>query len=476
MSFRHAALLVLIVAAALRFWALDARQLHHDEGVNGFFQTGLVRSGEYRYDPTNYHGPTLYYLTLPFVWLLGLETVALRATTAVAGLLSVAVLLATAPVFGRRAALFGAALLAASPGAVYYARYFIHESLVVLFGAGLVVAALRASVKRPARELAIATASAALLFATKETALAHVAVFGLAALLAWAAPFMRSPRPPLPRLGRPQLRLASQLAALFLAVNVAFFSSFFTHARGVVDALSALAVWTHTGQSAHVNPWYRHAQWLWEAEPLVLGLGVVGGLLALVRRDDRRLLFVALWGGGILAAYSIVPYKTPWLGLNVVLPAALLGGVALDTLVARAPHVGGALAALALGVTTGQGVSLSFFHYDDESRPYVYAHTSRSFLTLVAELERAAAAGGRGTDTPVAVVSTEHWPLPWYLRHYPRAGFWSEIPTPLDHPIVVAAVAQDAELARRLGGRYERVGQYALRPGVELVLWVRRPD
>jgi len=474
MSGRRAALLVLVVAAALRFTDLDLRQLHHDEGVNGFFETGLVRNGEYRYDPTNYHGPTLYYLALPFVWLLGLETVAIRATTAVAGLLTVVALLALAPVFGRRSALLAAALLAVSPGAVFYSRYFIHESLVVLFSAGVVVAALRATVAHAERELTLATASAALLFATKETALAHVAVFALAALLAWAAPVMRTPRPPLPHLGRPQLRLALQLAALFLTIDVAFFSSFFAHARGVVDALGALAVWTHTGQSAHVNPWYRHAQWLWQAEPLVLGLGVVGGLLALVRRDDRRLLFVALWGAGILAAYSIVPYKTPWLGLNVVLPAAILGGVAIDALVARAPRVGGVLAALALGVTAWQAVSLNFYHYDDESRPYVYAHTKRSFLALVADLERAAAASGQGTDTPIAVVSTEHWPLPWYLRNYPRAGFWSEIPTPLDQPIVVGALSQDAELARRLGGRYERFGRYDLRPGVELVLWVRR--
>ena len=41
--------------------------MHHDEGVNGFFLTNLVRNAEYKYDPSNYHGPTLYYLTLPFV-------------------------------------------------------------------------------------------------------------------------------------------------------------------------------------------------------------------------------------------------------------------------------------------------------------------------------------------------------------------------------------------------------------------------
>ena len=59
--------------------------------------------------------------------------------------MTVVALLALAPMFGRRSALLAAVLLAVSPGAVFYSRYFIHESLVVLFSAGVVVAALRAT-------------------------------------------------------------------------------------------------------------------------------------------------------------------------------------------------------------------------------------------------------------------------------------------------------------------------------------------
>ena len=61
--------------------------MHHDEGVNGFFLTNLLRNPDtgYRYDPTNYHGPTLYYLTLPVVKLFGLSTFAVRLLTAAFG-------------------------------------------------------------------------------------------------------------------------------------------------------------------------------------------------------------------------------------------------------------------------------------------------------------------------------------------------------------------------------------------------------
>ena len=56
---------VLVVAAFVRLYQLELRPMHHDEGVNGFFLNNLMRSGIFRYDPSNYHGPTLYYFTLP---------------------------------------------------------------------------------------------------------------------------------------------------------------------------------------------------------------------------------------------------------------------------------------------------------------------------------------------------------------------------------------------------------------------------
>src|SRR5436309_7921214 len=76
------------VAAFLRFFWLDLKPLHHDEGVNGFFLTNLVRDGVYKYDPANYHGPTLYYIAFPFVKLFCLETIPIRVSVGIFGLLT----------------------------------------------------------------------------------------------------------------------------------------------------------------------------------------------------------------------------------------------------------------------------------------------------------------------------------------------------------------------------------------------------
>src|SRR5689334_7964281 len=71
---------VTLIAAFLRFWQLELKPLHHDEGVNGFFLKTLFSEGVYKYDPSNYHGPTLYYIALAFTKVFGLETFAIRAS------------------------------------------------------------------------------------------------------------------------------------------------------------------------------------------------------------------------------------------------------------------------------------------------------------------------------------------------------------------------------------------------------------
>ena len=66
-----AVLLAIAGALALRVPKLDTRPLHNDEAVNAVKITELWQHGRYAYDPDEYHGPTLHYATLPFLWLSG---------------------------------------------------------------------------------------------------------------------------------------------------------------------------------------------------------------------------------------------------------------------------------------------------------------------------------------------------------------------------------------------------------------------
>jgi len=582
-----ASLLILAAAALLRLYALELKPMHHDEGVNGFFLTTLVRGGGYKYNPENYHGPTLYYLALPPVALFGLGTFAVRSLTAVFGVATVGLVLALRRHVGAVAALAGAALVAVSPAAVFFSRYFIHETLFVFFTLGIVVAALRFYETGTAWHMMLLSVSAAMLFATKETAFISVGTLALAWLVAWAWARLTARRPapaparekrrakPAPAsgweafveraggVGRLALLAVSGLA-LFVLVNVIFYSSFFTHGKGVDDAVEALKVWAKTGTSDfHKKSVHTYVGWLWQEEAPILILAAVGAAAALFTRGKNRFaIFAGAWAFGMLAAYSLIPYKTPWLVLSFVVPMCIIGGYGVQALsrlaaaesgflwlgiyiasavaggalvtwlgeetrlagpsaafgvgpaaihallvvllvaaltafglyLARAYEVRGAslrrtaagalaVAGLACAVAAYQAWVVNFREYDNDRYPYVYSHSQREMLALVAEVERLAERTGRGREAGVSVASPEYWPLPWYLRDYKGVGYHNQVLADYDPQTAPIVIGRESDIPKEdqmdklraaLGPEYQYVGTYALRPGVRLALFARR--
>jgi uncharacterized protein (TIGR03663 family) len=505
-----ASLTILASAAFIRLYALGLKPMHHDEGVNGFFLTKLYNSGIYNYDPSNYHGPTLYYFALIPTKLnallfggSGLSTVGVRLVPAIFGIATVWLALRLRRNIGTIGALTAAALIAFSPGDVYISRYFIHEAHFVFFTLAIVVAALRYYESADPIYLLLASLCGALLFATKETAIISVVVLGLA--LAVAHIYMRlagrstsvpwekkrtelrksGKKPahreePLARFGGlSNVALWSAIAlAIFIFVNILFYSSFFTYWKGVSGALKSFQVWAQTGTKEHTHQWYTYLTWLMQEESPLLLLGVAGALIALIRHRNHFAVFAGAWAFGILAAYSLIPYKTPWLMINITVPLAIISGYAVNELYnfegeLKLRIAALVLAALALTLCCAQSVILNFYHYDDDKYPYVYAHTYREFLSMVNKIDLLAARAGTGTQTGITITAREYWPLPWYLRDYERAGFFGRMTT-TDEPIVVGSVEQQSELDSILGDRYKIVDSYPLRPGVTLVLYGRK--
>jgi uncharacterized protein (TIGR03663 family) len=470
---------VLSLAAVLRLYDLDLKPFHHDEGVNGSFLTTLYRTGAYRYDPTNYHGPSLYYAAMVSTFFFGLDTSALRLVTALFGLVTVWLALRARRLVGPVGGLAAALLLAVSPGAIFFSRYFIHEMLLIAATLGAVLSAERFLATRRLRNLLAASAWAALMFTTKETATPTACVLLGAAACALLYDTARQRN--WSRLGEEiRARLASSdrvplaisALSLFLLINLVLYSSFFTYPRGVVDALRALGPWAQTGVKAHVHPWWTYGAWLFKMEAPLLILGSLGLVAALVLGESRRVVFVAFWSLGIGAAYSIVPYKTPWLTLNMILPLALLAGYALDLLARRLPWLAGIVLLAASLPSLQQAVDLNLRRFDDDQLPYVYAHTQRGFLDLVQTVERIGTMSGQGRDLAITVVAKEHWPLPWYLRNYRHTGYHDNMEAARNSFLVICNRDQDERMRTDLGPAFDRLGHYALRPGVELILYV----
>ena len=127
----------------------------------------------------------------------------------------------------------------------------------------------------------------------------------------------------------------------------------------------------------------------------------------------------------------------------------------------------------AIAVSGYQAIDLNYVRYDDQTEAYVYVHTTRDMFALIDEIEATAERAGTGKQTGIVFVTPEYWPLPWYFRDYPRGRL---LRPDRRHPggdDRRQRRTRRPSSRRRSPGKYDRVGQYNLRPGVDLALYVR---
>ncbi len=522
-------LIITIAAAAFRLADLGLRPVHHDEANQALKFGALLENGEYHYDKTDHHGPSLYYLTLPFVRISGksalteLDESTLRLVPACFGIGTVLLLLLFIPLIGRRTVLWGALGLAVSPAMVYFSRFYIQEALLLFFLVAA-VASLWRYLMKPAWGWAAATGLFfGMMYATKETSViafgSIVAAFLLAQLAGDNVEKGRGPaRNTIAEQKQNQgIRLAEgndhrvgearsafRWPHLILGLSAAFFvsillyTSFLSNLQGFFDSILSFKVYfVRAGETGfHSYPWYHYLQTLafsktgsgplW-SEALVLLLALIGGVSAFRRRllahrnisFQKFLVFFALLS---TAVYSLIPYKTPWNILPFYVAFILLAGVGTVSLLdscrkslSRALVLVFLAAGFAhLGV---QAYRSSFTEPADPGNPYVYAQTIPDFLKLVHRIENLAALHPDGERMLIKVIANpyETWPLPWYLRRFGRVGYWPDS-AEAGEPGPAAIVISDTEQAGRLELLLKESfisEYYGLRPNVFLVLHIR---
>ena len=551
-----AMLAILVIAAGLRLVDLGNRPMHCDEAVHAVKFGRLLERGEYTYDPHEYHGPSLIYLTLPVAWSASAETLTritefhLRVVPAFFGILLVGLPWLVRKELGYVETVSAAALTAVSPAMVFYSRYYIQEVLLVCFTFAAIVALWRYSAAlgsfrrrqersadspefpvhggnspravpwharlRPAFWLIVLGACIGMMHASKETSIIALFAIVLAATFAivdhervsktpfwgeaWSVAWMRL----LPPLGIVVFTAAG--------VSVLFHSSFLTNPRGVADSF---ATYLHyiarasgegsTGQQAY--PWYHYFRiffwWrhgdgpLW-SEALIGGLAAVGLAasalgkgIPLSRIGGAR--FLSVYTLVVTVVYASFSYKTPWCGLGFLHGMILLAGVGAAVLVRIAP--GRLLKAILLaGLTTAtvhlgwQAHRASFVDFEDVNNPYVYAHTTGDVPQLVQQLRRFAVSEGQGPSMHVQVLcpDDDFWPLPWYMRDFSTAGWFTQAPQGPAAGVIIIQPEMESILTKYLyedpppGRRplyvpaFEKESEWLLRPGVPLRVYVRR--
>lgn len=471
---RAGLLLALLAVAAVAggFWLrtahLDRAPMHADEAATGArVLADRLENGGYTFDPRHHHGPLLTAVTVPLAHLRGetgwdtLTKTTLRAVPAGAGVLTLLLILSTAPTLRRgdaRAAVLAAVFAATSPLLVVYSRVYLHEALQGLGVVLLVVAALRYAA-RPAWPWALAAGAAAgLMLSNKETAVITGAAWAAAGIaLAGVAVGRRG-------LGGLDLRRAARrhgvgvalAAATAAGVAALFYADFGRHPAGVLDFFRTFFVYETSaghhkpfGYHAWLLAWpkFRGGFWWTEAAVLVFaGCGFVASF-----RDPRggAVRFLGLAAAAEALAYSLIAYKTPWLGVVAWIQICLVAGYGGARLLSVRPVWGRwiAGAALAAAVTwqAQQAVRAAHRFPADDRNPYAYVPTSPGIEKLAPWLEELAAASPETREAPLAVVGTQVWPLPWYLRGFDRVGYWAEyLEDVADLPVVLVVPDPDA--------------------------------
>jgi uncharacterized protein (TIGR03663 family) len=479
-------LAVALLALAVRLPHLGERPMHTDESVNAYITGGLLAGEKYHYDPQDRHGPALYILAKPVAQLGGAKNFSeltesqLRLSTVLAGTATVFLLGAGVEMFGFIPCLIAALLFTFAPLPVYYSRYFIHETVFVGATLGLILSGGRVWQKKSVRFAALAGFCAALMLACKETAVIHffaIAVAFVAGLLGTPASGPARAESPAkharPETGIPSVKIIFTVAGIFIFTAVLLFTWGGQNWPALTDLFHAIPHFAaRASGQGHEKPFGYYARLLasgWSGA-VILGLATLGIFRA--ARSSRH-IFLTAYTVLVFAIYSVIPYKTPWLALDLWLPLAILAGIAIEWLWLGWPKFSARAWILffiaATGFLMAHDLRERVFQIPaDEKNPYAYAHTGEDLLRLPARLGELARQNNLSSPR-IAVVAADAWPLPWYLRKFSQVGFWQpdQETGPADFFITTTDVP--ARLAEPL--KEFRPEFFGARPNVLLILW-----
>jgi uncharacterized protein (TIGR03663 family) len=462
-----------LLALAVRWPQLDVRPMHTDEAINGYLTGGLLTGEAFHYDPQDRHGPALYLLAVPVAKMCGAHNLAslteneLRLSTVITGSAMILLFGFGVELFGFIACLTAALLFAFAPLPVYYNRYFIHETLFVAATFGWLLSGWRMLETKSLWAGALAGFCAALMLACKETAVIHFFAVALTGAIGWAF---------LPRTNFLKSKAIPVALLVFLGTVILLFSWFGQNWAGLTDLFHAAPrFFARAGGEGHAKPFSYYLELL-DTSLVLFPLTLAGVYIAIwesIQGDRKPYLLLALYGLVTFVAYSTIPYKTPWLALNLWLPLALINGLGVAGIWALIKKpIGHWLAGLAcVGFLAVLGLATKALVFDkpaDEKNPFAYAHTGEDILRLPERLNELAQQS-KNPQPRLAVIAADAWPLPWYLRKFSNVGYWQPGTETGAANFFITPTDVSGALAVQL--KDYRPEFFGVRPNVLLILW-----
>jgi len=253
-------------------------------------------------------------------------------------------------------------------------------------------------------------------------------------------------------------------AAVFYAIFILLFTTFFTNGNGLASGLvGSLGYWLEQqAVERGSQPLYYYALLapLYEYLPL---MGFAGALAyALVRglrgASSQRLFvrFVLSWGLLTWPIYTLAGERMPWLIVHFAAPMILASGWAVGKWVEGVDWLfairyslfgywawqridlaglGHTLAALGLAVLAGLTVrtawTAAYINADYVTEFLFFAHSTPDMRHVVEQLKDISQRTVGEYELDIGFTSDGSYPLRWYIRHYPNAV---QIPNPPGRP------------------------------------------
>ena len=476
--------LILLLAAIIRFAGLDIKPPHFDEGINGWFCDQMAQNGCYKYDPTNYHGPWHFYLLFVSLKVFGRNLWALRLPVVVAGLITIFWIFLFEPFFGKTICNLAALGMAVSPGFIFYNRYSIHESWMVLFLIVTCWGIFGVLTSRNAKYFWGLILGLTGMILTKETYVIHIAAFAVAGVI-WLTGSRLTNKSRKERASEslPLLQIFyAVIAGTFLIVF--FYSGNFCNWSGLKGLYETFLPWTKTGidSAGHgkfdfdlfpLIPQFVRTlpglaglpnivmNWYWIRLMIDYEWLALAGLAFSVRflfGGRPALRYLAIYGVVVLFVYSIVPYKTPWCIISIAWPFLFLGADLIEIVTQRSKIFGVVVGIPLFGHAAWKSYELNFVRFDNPKERYVYVQTFRDYQKFVDPILEKGEKDPESKDKLTGMILlSSYYPIPWVLGDFPHISYYGKSeswPENLDADFIAVEEEGAGELEQRLKDRY----------------------
>ncbi|MCL5795521.1 MAG: TIGR03663 family protein [Patescibacteria group bacterium] len=409
-----------LLAVIARFLFLNYRPLHHDEGMLAYFAWDLAKYAKYTYTP-QIHGPILFYVQAIIFNIFGDSSAAVKMGPAIFGVILALIPFIFTKTLGKKRAIFISLLLLISWMFLYYSRFLVHTSLVVVFWF-LVVFNLRDFfLHLKPINLYLTALFLALAFGTSETSYIFIAVllsFILPFFIFNRAQFFEYSKKFIQFVRRDPLVIINCLLMIIL-IWVIIYSVGFTNLKSLIislpnpfDKQSGLGFWLaqHPVRLGG-QPWYYYLILTIVYEPLAL-LACIWGLFYLPKNRSIFYLFLCWWTILTFLGFSIAGEKFPWLYLPSLLPLTIFAGYYLGGVWQKIKFFSKFLWLILIIFTMFISIHLVFFNSYNTKELAVYVQTPKYAEDRIMAVKKQCL----GTKDCVAIDSSISWPLSWHLK------------------------------------------------------------